>query len=340
MSGKGISDLGAGIVFNTDHFPAGDRFEAFCGTVEVISCPVVFSTSDPEAFACELAIKPIGGLFAARARITELVAAISPAGARGAEDMLAVQLYTSGEVDADQGRHVTIGGGGGIAAPNTAAGELHYTNGSAFDWLVLGRDRLQPLLRDHWPGNACADLSVSPAFHLLRCWVAAALEPGACDEPGTAQVFEKTTIDLLALILGARGEERQLVLGRGVRAAVRHAVLGELKRRAAAPGVNAVEVARKLGITDRYVHRLLEETGKTFSEHVLEERLRLAFAMLAVPATRGRKITEIASAAGFTDISYFNRTFRRRFGEKPSTVRARAAEVANGWLGGTRGPTL
>jgi AraC-like DNA-binding protein len=71
------------------------------------------------------------------------------------------------------------------------------------------------------------------------------------------------------------------------------------------------------------VHKLLEETGKTFSEHVLEERLTLAFAMLTEPSMARRKITDVAAATGFSDISYFNRTFRRRFGDTPSAVRAR-----------------
>jgi AraC-like DNA-binding protein len=36
----------------------------------------------------------------------------------------------------------------------------------------------------------------------------------------------------------------------------------------------------------------------------------------------GRTITEIAFEAGFNDLSYFNRTFRRRYSATPSDVRA------------------
>jgi AraC-like DNA-binding protein len=37
-----------------------------------------------------------------------------------------------------------------------------------------------------------------------------------------------------------------------------------------------------------------------------------------------RKVSEIAYACGFNEISYFNQAFRRRFGATPSDVRAAA----------------
>jgi AraC-like DNA-binding protein len=40
------------------------------------------------------------------------------------------------------------------------------------------------------------------------------------------------------------------------------------------------------------------------------------------PLSAGRSITAVAFEAGFNDLSYFNRTFRRRFGLTPSEARA------------------
>lgn len=42
------------------------------------------------------------------------------------------------------------------------------------------------------------------------------------------------------------------------------------------------------------------------------------------------KVTALASEAGFGDLSYFNRTFRRRFAMTPSEARKLHAE--RGWL--------
>jgi len=52
-----------------------------------------------------------------------------------------------------------------------------------------------------------------------------------------------------------------------------------------------------------------------------ELRLRKAAELLA----RGgdRRISDIAFDCGFNDLSYFNRSFRRRFGLTPSAARGR-----------------
>ena len=46
--------------------------------------------------------------------------------------------------------------------------------------------------------------------------------------------------------------------------------------------------------------------------------------VLRDPRFAERTITAIAYEAGFGDLSYFNRAFRRRYGETPSDVRAAA----------------
>ncbi len=70
--------------------------------------------------------------------------------------------------------------------------------------------------------------------------------------------------------------------------------------------------------------KLLVIEAASFSEFVLAQRLVRAHQMLTDPRCAGRPISAIAFDAGFTDLSHFNRTFRRRFGSTPSDVRARA----------------
>lgn len=53
----------------------------------------------------------------------------------------------------------------------------------------------------------------------------------------------------------------------------RAAILRIIESRSGDPDLSAVAVARLLGITPRYVHLLLEDTGKSFTHHVLERRL-------------------------------------------------------------------
>ena len=43
--------------------------------------------------------------------------------------------------------------------------------------------------------------------------------------------------------------------------------------------------------------------------------------MLANPRFDSMKVSDVAYASGFSEISYFNRCFRRRFGAAPSQYR-------------------
>ena len=310
------------VVFTTQVFPERKRFTAFREMMASLGGLLDFSTSNPDSYWCDMSVKPIGGLEVVRVRSDHAIAT-SGARARRAEEVIAVHICHAGEQLVDQSQPFRISSGGGWLSASTVEKRINHRSGLVADSLVVRRAQLLPLLRQGWPGDACIDLSQAPAFHLLRGWLMAAPEPHQPVGPELAQLYERTAVDLIALMLGAKGDERELVLGRGVRTAMQAEILRGIKRRAADHGISAERVSCELGITSRYVHKLLEETGKTFSEHVLEERLTLAFAMLTEPSMARRKITDVAAATGFSDISYFNRTFRRRFGDTPSAVRAR-----------------
>jgi AraC-like DNA-binding protein len=87
-------------------------------------------------------------------------------------------------------------------------------------------------------------------------------------------------------------------------------------------GLHIDAVAQRQGVTPRYIQRLFENNGTTFSEFVRERRLELAFRLLQERALAASTITVIAYDAGFTEISSFNRAFRKRFGATPSEIRA------------------
>lgn len=78
-------------------------------------------------------------------------------------------------------------------------------------------------------------------------------------------------------------------------------------------------VAAKFGVTPRYVQKLFQRAGTTFSRYVLERRLETA--RLLIVRQADRPISAIAYEIGFGDLSYFNRAFRQRFGTTPSAMR-------------------
>ncbi|MBV8439636.1 MAG: helix-turn-helix transcriptional regulator, partial [Hyphomicrobiales bacterium] len=87
-------------------------------------------------------------------------------------------------------------------------------------------------------------------------------------------------------------------------------------------------VAARHGVTPRYVQKLFASEGATFSEFVLGQRLAVAYRLLSDPRFAHRSISSIAFDLGFSDLSYFNRTFRRRHEATPTEVRAQTSERA------------
>jgi AraC-like DNA-binding protein len=86
-------------------------------------------------------------------------------------------------------------------------------------------------------------------------------------------------------------------------------------------------VAARHRLPVRYVQRLFEVDAVTFTEFVLGERLGRAHRLLTDPRLFERPVATIAFEVGFSDPSYFNRLFRRRFGDTPSAVRAGAKRI-------------
>jgi AraC-like DNA-binding protein len=129
-------------------------------------------------------------------------------------------------------------------------------------------------------------------------------------------------LDLVAATLGPTAEAANIVTDRGVKAARLQATLAEIAQRCSDPNFDLNNAAGALGMSRRYVQKLLEETGKSFTEHLAGCRLERAFAMLTDPHHLHLAIIDIAFAVGFGDVSHFNRMFRRYFGETPSGVRA------------------
>jgi AraC-like DNA-binding protein len=235
------------------------------------------------------------------------------------DDAIVVQLWRQGSAGTWQGKQENnIGARDGLIIDNTRPARISTEGQSRFWALTIPRADIlvrRPDIVDRGgmkmhDGAACRLL-----FGYLGEIVA-----GECDDPETARLFGGHILDLAALAVGGRSgaaaEEAS-----GVRAARCAAILREIERHSLDPGLTASAVAALLDITPRYVHLLLEETGRSFTAHVLERRLERTIALLRDPQRRHCRIAEIANEAGFGDLSYFNRAFRRRYGATPSDIR-------------------
>jgi two-component system response regulator YesN len=76
-------------------------------------------------------------------------------------------------------------------------------------------------------------------------------------------------------------------------------------------------VAERLYINSSYLSRLFkQETGKSFSAYVLERKMEQAKRVLL----EGAKVYDAAEAAGYRDVSYFTKVFRKYWGVTPGEI--------------------
>jgi AraC-like DNA-binding protein len=136
-------------------------------------------------------------------------------------------------------------------------------------------------------------------------------------DPKVRETVGRHIIDLsvLAAIQPSIGESQMGC----VVAARRSAVLEHVGKHFQNPGLSGSGLARSLGISQRYLQRLLQDTGKSFTEHINELRLDRAFALL-IAADSNRRVSDIAFEVGFSDLTHFYRLFRSRFGDTPKGV--------------------
>ena len=128
-------------------------------------------------------------------------------------------------------------------------------------------------------------------------------------------------MELVALMAETGGDAPSRPSGNGYGAARLQLIQAQVLENLHDCGLTVASVARRARVSPKQVQRLFQQTGSTFSEFVLEQRLLLAHRRLSAPGTRGEKISTIALDAGFGDLSYFNRSFRKRFGMTPSEWR-------------------
>ncbi|MCP3403225.1 AraC family transcriptional regulator [Bradyrhizobium sp. CCGB20] len=133
-------------------------------------------------------------------------------------------------------------------------------------------------------------------------------------------------MDLMVLVLGGRRDATELAKERGLAAARLEAIKADILERLGGGSLTLADLARRHRASPRTIQLLFERSGTTFSEFVLEQRLLRAARLLRDPLHRAGKISDIAHLSGFNDVSYFHRSFRRRFGMTPLDAKARTAE--------------
>jgi AraC-like DNA-binding protein len=156
----------------------------------------------------------------------------------------------------------------------------------------------------------------------LATYVEAFLGEPAQPTPEFAQLAASHIYDLAALAMGATRDVAEIAKNRGLAAARLRQIKSDIAADLSRDHLSIRGIALRQGISPRYVQLLFENQGTTFTEYVRNARLDRARRMLMDPRLADRSISAIAFEAGFSDLSHFNKAFRRRFGGTPSDLRA------------------
>ena len=185
----------------------------------------------------------------------------------------------------------------------------------------LPRAALNPLVHNIDAAVLCPVPRGTGMLRLLKSYVDAVFDDPALAIPQMRRLIVTQLCDLVAVTLGATRDAAAVAQGRGIRAARLRAIKDDIEAHLAGGNLSPGAVAKRQGISDSYIRKLFEGEGISFSQFVLGRRLERARRMLTEPRWVHRSIASIAFDAGFGDLSYFNRTFKRRYGSAPTDVR-------------------
>jgi AraC-like DNA-binding protein len=310
-------------LFSTTDFPERERLTAWR---EIFGRTVV-----------KLDIEPIGGgPFHSRATVCRLpgfgllFGSTSAAAFRHPREMisdddLSFMVGPKGKWTASQlGRNPILGSGDGILMWNAEVGAITLPSRTRFTTFRVPVAAIAPLVPDIGAVIARRIPRETEALRLLTDYIGSLRGGEALATPELQSLVVTHIQDLLAVALGPTRDVAEAAMGRGVRAARMRAIMADILKNLDHPDLSVGEVAARHHLTPRYIQLLFEGDGTTFSEFLLGRRLARADRMLRDRRFDHRSITSVAFDVGFRDLSYFGRSFRRRFGLTPSDVRAEA----------------
>ena len=211
------------------------------------------------------------------------------------------------------GKRLMLRAGDGVILQNWEPGRLTGASTTAYTSVVMPAERVRanglaaPLAARAIPRD-------NPALALLRGYLRL-LEAQRGDPP--PQVADHI-FDLALASASASHLDRAT---ESLAAARTAAIVDYIETHFARPGLTSAKAAADLGVSTRYLERLMERSGTSFGRRVLERRLAAAYEGLIAGLGAGERISDLALSCGFSDISYFTRCFRRRFGASPGAMR-------------------
>lgn len=306
--------------FSSNDIPERDRVECFR---EVFARTILNIDMEPlhgVPIDVEMSLHGIDGFGLAMGRLSPMRNR-HIASTAADDDLILVALLDGQGTVAQCSRQLDVGKGEAVLTTNYESGTFTGHSATRLVNLRLRRTALEARGVDVDSVLVRSIPRDTAALNLLVNYAGVVADDDALATAEMQRLVVDHLHDLASLTLAGAGAGAPTRPMRGVRAARLRAIKKDVRASIGAHDLRIADVASRHGVTPRYIQMLFEQAGTTFSEFVLAERLLLAHQMLIDPGRGHLKVSEIAFAAGFSDLSYFNRRFRQRFGDTPSGVR-------------------
>ncbi|HTS40546.1 MAG TPA: AraC family transcriptional regulator [Stellaceae bacterium] len=247
--------------------------------------------------------------------------------ADGNNEFRLVVNISGAETVVQNGKEVTLGVGDAVLVSMAETGGIVRSSPGQRVGFNIPYNTLAPLISDVEAARMRRIGCETPALRLLMSYIGVLQNEGAVATPELRRLVVSHINDLVALAVGATRDAEVIARCYGLRAAQLHAIMRDITENIGRSELSIDAIARRHQLGTRYIQRMFEADGTTFSEFVMGQRLSRALRMLADPRLADQRIADIAEVCGFSDPSYFDRRFRRIYGVTPSDIRARRQKM-------------
>ena len=308
---------------STDQFAERDRIEAARETIGRSLMKMQFELQPGVPFNVDMVFRVLPD-FALASGICSAMDCLRTPELIESDDLILTVALSGGCILRVRGEEIPIGGSTAALTRTTDVCCCAIQSTSNLINFRFPFDKMAPLISD-LDAAAMRPIPVdTEALRLLVHYASVLKDKDMLAAPEVQSLVSTHLKDLAALAIGATRDAAVAASGRGVPAARLRAIKADIVKNLTDRNLSIDTIARRHGITPRYVSMLFDGDATTFSEFVLVKRLNHAHRMLINPRFSNHTVSSVAFEAGFGDLSYFNRAFRRLYGATPSDVRARA----------------
>jgi AraC-like DNA-binding protein len=307
--------------FSTTDYAPKDRLAAWCEVYGQTLCKQEIEPDDAGALRADVVFRRLPGLSIMTGDRSPAIYRRKASQVDG--DNLFMTIALSGHFEAEQlGRSAMMGPGDALVGTGGEPIVARVSEGFRSLTLSVPSQAMAPAVaRLDTTFGRCIS-GANPSLRLLTRYVELLETADELAIPELQTTAVKHIHELLALTLGATHESVTAARLGGGRAARLREIKADIEAAIGREDITVAALAARHRLPVRYIQRLFEAEGLSFTEFVVGRRLAKAHALLTDRRFAELPIGSIALEVGFANQSYFNRSFRGRYGASPSEVRA------------------